>query len=243
MKRLCRTILPALIALLLINAAWPCSAVAWTRTDTLRVASANDDVRLIGSDFSNTGTLYHGYLSGDGLASSAHRPMSLIPAGQTITSAYWVPSANSQAGTCTTRVFLQKSNNPSQITSSVDFNARIVADSLTTDSITIIGGITWVEGTRYPFEITALMQQVYNAGFCDSGEFVNLFWLGRNLATSTAYLSLYAYDQSATEAGFIVVTHETAAAEPNNRRRRAIIMQGAIIDDRFPIQCTWTSMP
>ncbi len=163
---------------------------------------------------------------------------SLIPAGQTITSAYWVPSANSQAATCTTRVFLEYSNNAAQITSAADFTAR----TKTADSITIIGGITWVEGTRYPFEITTLMQAVYNAGYCDSGEYVNLFWLGRNLATSTAYLSLYAYDQSATEAGFIIVTHETAAAEPNSRRRRAIIDMGAIVD-RFPILCQWESAP
>lgn len=211
-------------------------AAAWTRTDTLRVAAANDDVRLVGSDFSATGTLYNGYLSGDGIASTAHRMQSKIPAGRQITSAYWVPSANSQAGTCTTRVFLQKSNNPSQITSAAIFNARIVADSLTTDSITIIGGITWVEGTRYPFEITTLMQQVYNAGFCDSGEYVNLFWLGRNLATSSAYLSLYAYDQDSGVAGWIIVTHETAAAG-SNRRRQAILL--GYVDERFPVITQW----
>lgn len=235
------TLPAAVVLLLLIAAALPSVALAWTRTDTLRVSAANDDVRLIGSDFSATGTLYHGYLSGDGLASSAHRMPSLIPTGQTITSAYWLPSANSQAGTCTTRVFLQKSNNPGQIANASDFNARTEADSLTTDSITIIGAITWVEGTRYSFEITALMQALYNAGFCDSGEFLILFWLGRNLATSTAYLSLYAYDQSPTEAGWIIVTHETAA-ESGNRRRRAIIMQGAIAR-RFPILCQWESVP
>lgn len=196
------------------------SAAAWTRTDTLRVAAANDDVRLIAGTFSATGTLYHGRTAGDGIASAADRMMSKIPAGQTITSAYFVPAAAGQAGTCTTRVFLENSNNPAQITSAGDFNGR----TLTTDSVTIIGGGTWTEGVRYSFEITTLLQAVYNAGYCDSGEYVIVFWLGRNIASADHYRSTYAYDQDSGVAGWIIVTHETAAAG-DNRRRRAILGQ------------------
>lgn len=214
-------------------------AIAATQTDTLRVAADNDDVRLIGSDFEQTGTLYHGRFSDGSICSAAHRMMSKIPAGRSVTSAYFVPAANSQTGTCTTRVFLENSNNPAQITSAGDFNGR----TLTTDSITIIGGTTWTEGTRYSYNITTMMQAVYNAGYCDSGEYVIVFWLGRNKATADHFRTTYAYDQASTEAGWIIVTHETAAAgtTTNGRRRRAILMGEA--DQRFPVLSQWEFVP
>lgn len=211
-------------------------ASGWTRTDTLRVLANNDDVRMIAGSFSATGTLYHGRTAGDGICSTADRMMSKIPAGQTISSAYFVPAALSQAGTCTTRVFLENSNNPAQITSAGDFNGR----TLTTDSITIIGGSTWTEGTRYPYDITTMMQAVYNAGYCDSGEYVIAFWLGRNLASADHYRTTYAYDQDPGVAGWIIVTHETAAAG-SNRRRQAILL--GEVDQRFPVLSQWEFVP
>lgn len=209
---------------------------AWTRTDTLRVAAANDDVRVIGSDFSQTGTLYNGRLSADGLCSTGHRMMSKIPAGQSVTSAYWVPAAASQAGTCTTRVFLENANNATAITSTADYNGR----SVVADSITIIGGTTWTEGTRYSFEITSILSTLYSAGSCDSGEYINLLWKGRNAASADHYRSTYAYDQDSGVAGWIIVTHETAAAGSN--RRRQVILLGQI-DQRFPVLSQWEFVP
>lgn len=209
-------------------------AFGWSRTDTMKVLATNDDVRLVGSDFSQTGTLYRGYLADNGRVSVAERMMSLVPAGQTITSATYVVAAANRSGTDTTKLYMEYANNAAAITSTADFNGR----TLTTDSIdwTIPG--TWTEGTRYTWTITSLFTAVYNAGYADSGEYCNVFTFGRNLANASHYRTSYAYDQGTSTTSWIIVVHETATSSGSNRRRFNQLQQSAI-DRRFPIYSQW----
>lgn len=197
------------------------SAFAWTRTDTLFVTVDSGDGRGLGTDFSRTGEMYHGYLNGNGIAQSYNWVMSKIPAGQTITAATAYYRANGNiAGTDTSYVMLENANNPQPPTSVANWNSRAV-----TDSILWLGGGTWTSGNRYrpdSVAFTTIFTALYNAGYCDSGEYINLFWKGRNVSTSTAVRRTYGYDISTSYPVWIIVTHSTASSATNGRRRRVI---------------------
>ena len=212
-----------IVALVLVISS---AAMGWTRTDTLRVLASGDDVRIVGSDFSATGTLYRGYLAGGGRCSIAERMQSKVPAGQTITSAYYVPAAAYRAGTDTTKIYMEYANNAAAITSTTDFNGR----TLTSDSLDYTIPGTWTDGTRYSFTITTLFSAVYEAGYADSGEYCNIFCLGRNQANANHYRSSYPYDGDAGSASWIIVVHETATAPSSTPKglRRKIIQMGSI---------------
>lgn len=210
-------------------------AFGWTRTDTLKVLATNNDVRTVGTDFSQTGTLYRGYLAGGGRCSIAERMQSKVPAGQTITSAYYVPAAAYRAGTDTTKIYMEYANNAAAITSTTDFNGR----TLTSDSLDYTIPGTWTDGTRYSFTITTLFSAVYEAGYADSGEYCNIFCLGRNQANANHYRSSYPYDGDAGSASWIIVTHSTATSGTTPRRKRRDMIMLGIVDKRFPIYSQW----
>lgn len=194
------------------------TAFAWTRTDTLLVTVDSGDGRGLGTDFSRTGEMYHGYLNGNGIAQSYHWMQSKVPAGQTITSAAFVVRANGNiTGTDTCKVMFEFANNVSPPTSVANWNGRTWGDS-----VTWIGGGAWVSGTRYSLDVTTQFAALYNATYCDSGEYFTISWRGRNVSTSTAVRRIYGYDISTSYAAWLIVTHTTASTDNPGRRRKML---------------------
>lgn len=192
--------------LLIMLMAMSSPAFAWTRTDTLKVTSDANDARVIGSTLATTGTIYNGKFDDGSYCSSIHRMQSLIPAGQTITSAIFEVRAYGITGTDTSYVMFEDANSPTMPSSGADFNSRVV-----TDSVQWIGGGTWTEGTRYQKTITTPFSTLYAAAKCDSGGYVNVFWKGRNAANANHYRTILGYDNDPTYVAYLIVTHETAA--------------------------------
>lgn len=194
-----------LILILMVAAS---QAHAWTRTDTLKVTSDANDARVIGSTLATTGTMYNGKFDDGSYCSSIHRMQSLIPAGQTITSAIFEVRAYGITGTDTSYVMFENANSPSMPSSGSDFNSRTV-----TDSVQWLGGGTWTEGTRYQKTVTTPFAALYAAGSCDSGEYVNVFWKGRNVSnTVNQYRTILGYDNNPTYVAYLIVEHTTAAS-------------------------------
>lgn len=184
----------------------------------MKVEADSGDGRGLGTDYSRTGEMYHGYLNGNGLAQSYHWMKSLIPAGRTIAACSLVVRANgNQTTTDTGRVMFEYANNVSPPTSVSNWNGRTWGDS-----VTWIGGGTWTNGTRYPLDVTTPFTQLYTAGYCDSGEYFTISWRGRNVSTSTQVRRIYGFDIDPTYVAWVVVTHTAASAAIPPRRRRLI---------------------
>lgn len=189
----------------------------------MKVAADSGDGRGLGTDFSRTGEMYHGYLNGSGLAQSYHWMKALIPAGRTIAACSLVVRANgNQTTTDTCKVMFEYANNVSPPTSVANLNGRTFGDS-----VSWIGGGTWTSGTRYPLDVTALFSALYNATYCDSGEYFTIFWRGRNVSTATQVRRIYGFDVDPTYAAWVVVTH-TAASTGTIPRRRRLIQLGSL---------------
>lgn len=192
------------------------SVMAWTRTDTLKVEADSGDGRGLGTDFSRTGEMYHGYLNGNGTAQSYHWMRSLIPSGQTIDACtLWVRANGNITGTDTCQVMFEYANDVDPPTSVANWNGRTVGDS-----VQWLGGGAWVSGTRYPLNLTTQFRALYNAGYCDSNEYLTVFWKGRNVSTSTAVRRIYGFDISTSYVTWLIVTHTTTSTGNPGRRRK-----------------------
>lgn len=194
---------------------------AWTRTDTLRVVATGDDGRMNGASFGTTETSnFWGRFSDGNLNSAFFRMQSLIPAGRTITSVTPIPQAYTITGTDTSYIFFSKTNNVAAPTSASEYNAI----TKTNDSVRWIGGGTWTTGTRYrgPDVTTAFIEQ-YSLGYCDSGEYVICFFVGRNLANVDAYRRTLDYGFSSGYAFWLEVVHDSPAATSTGKRRRDLL--------------------
>lgn len=207
-----------IVAVLLL---WSAAAFGWTRTDTLRVVATGDDGRMNGASFGTTETSnFWGRFSDGNLNSAFFRMQSTIPAGRVIDSVRPIPQAYSITGTDTSYIFFSKTNNVAAPTSASEYNAI----TKTNDSVRWIGGGTWTTGTRYrgPLCTTGFNEQ-YSLGYCDSGEYVICFFVGRNLANVDAYRRTLDYGFSSGYAFWLEVTHSSPAASSTGKRRRDLL--------------------
>lgn len=197
---------------------WSAGAMGWTRTDTIRVTQTSDDGRLVGSTFGTTETSnYWGRFSDGSSLSAFFRMINTVPAGRTIDSVIPIVQAYSISGTDSSFIKFANQDNPSAPTSTATWNAI----TMTSDSVQYYGGGAWTQGTRYrgpdckvPYRV------VYNAGYCDSGEAVILFILGRNLANVDHNRRTLDYGFSSGYAFWLEITHSSAASNNSTGNRR-----------------------
>lgn len=199
---------------------------AWTRTDTIRVTQTSDDGRLVGSTFGTTETSnYWGRFSDGSNLSAFFRMINTVPAGRTIDSVIPIIQAYSISGTDSSFIKFANQNDPSAPTSTATWNAI----TMTSDSVQYYGGGTWTTGTRYRGpDCKVPYRAAYNAGYCDSGEAVILFILGRNLANVDHNRRTLDYGFSSGYAFWLEITHSSAASNNSTGRRRRMTQLGSL---------------
>lgn len=212
------SLIGAIIVILLLLSLWADCAKAYTDTDTLKVTVDSNDGGLRGTSFATNETSnFWGRFSDGTVLRSFFRMTSLIPAGRTIVSVTPIPQAYSISGIDTTYIKFSKTNNAGTLTSSSDWNSM----AKTSDSVRWISNGTWVTGTRYRGpDCTAIWNEGYSQGYCDSGETVIFFMLGANLANVDNYRRTLDYGFSSGYAFWLEIVHVDGPSVTPGRRNR-----------------------
>jgi hypothetical protein len=146
-------------------------------TLNLQVGALADDAYANNvSAFGNvTDFIFAGVTSGTAFSSSCRFTSATIPVGATIdTAVVLFVAKNDQSGTTVyTNIYCEDADDPAQITSFADFNARTMTSAFTAwDSIP-----AWTEGTGYSTpDFTSAVQEYSDRVGRSSGNAIQMFW-------------------------------------------------------------------
>jgi hypothetical protein len=166
----------------------------------LQVGAALDDSRSIDATYTNT-SIYatYGGVELNGFHEGQVRFTNVtVPQGSTIDTcdAIFNPNGSRSGTTCIIELALEDADNPGQVTSESDFNARVLTTARVADS----GVAAWTDAVEYTSpELKTTLQEVVDRGGFASGNAINLFSKD-NGSTNGAFRHGHSYDSDTAKA-------------------------------------------